>query len=231
MIHIIQNDPDVGPGSIERFLPLPHTIHHSYRTALLPQPGEIAGLIVLGGSMGADDDITFPFLRGVRDLMGKALLTGIPLLGICLGAQMLAMAAGGGVTRNRWGEEGCMIVELTDDSCDDPLFRGIDSPFVTFQWHHDSVDLPPGSTLLARSPACPHQAFRVRGNAWGVQFHPEITEEIITLWTRDDQERGKGLVESYRTARRRYDAVMERLMNNFAGIVTGSSRLWRMSIP
>jgi len=218
MIHIIQNDPDVPPGTIERYLPLPYTVHHPWRGEPLPAVTGMGGLIVLGGSMGGDDDHLYPFLKGVREIMEEVLKRGVPLLGICLGAQLLAMVSGGSLVRNRWGERGVMSVELTEEGGLDPLFRGIGSTFVTFQWHHDSVDLPSGATLLACSRTCPTQAFRVGDHAWGLQFHPELTEEIISSWCGGETD-GLGIVTEFSGIRREYDVVMERLMGNFTAII------------
>ncbi len=105
--------------------------------------------------------------------MSRLLATGTPLLGICLGGQLLAEVAGGAVSSNRCGEKGLVEIELTAGGRADPLLAGIDDRFQAFQWHNDSFAVPPPAQHLARSVACPGQAFRL-GNAWGVQFHPEV---------------------------------------------------------
>lgn len=219
MIHIIQNDPDVPPGGIVRW-PAPLTLHHPYRGDHLPRIREMDGLIVLGGRMGADEDGIYPFLTAVRDLMGEAVQSGVPTLGICLGGQLLAMACGGRVVRNRWGERGTAEIRLTRRGEGDPLFRGLLSPFPTFQWHDDSFDLPPDADLLAGTAACPHQAFRI-GSGWGVQFHPEITREILSLWAADeDPPIRERLEEEFRGVESACADVLSKIMENFGHLVS-----------
>jgi len=182
MLHVVQNDPEVPPGNLLKSLNRPHTLHHPYRDGQLPACSDISGLIVLGGAMGANDDARHPFLSQLKRLIRKVVAAGIPYLGICLGGQLLAAALGSSVISNRWEELGTHTVQLTAAGRNDPLFAGIAEQFTTFQWHHDSFDLPDRAVLLAESAACPHQAFRVGNNAWGLQFHPEVTEEIIRSW-------------------------------------------------
>ena len=182
MLHIIQNDPEVPPGNLLESLQQPYLLHHPYRDGQLPSCNEISGLIVLGGALGANDDAQHPFLAGLKRLVREVVTAGTPYLGICLGGQLLAAALGAPVVADRWEELGTHAVQLTAAGRNDPLFAGIAEQFSTFQWHHDSFDLPQGALLLAESAACPHQAFRVGTNAWGLQFHPEVTEQSIRSW-------------------------------------------------
>lgn len=182
MLHIIQNDPEVPPGNLLESLNRPYAVHHPYRDGGLPLVGDISGLIVLGGAMGANDDVTHPFLTGLKRLIREVVTAGIPYLGICLGGQLLAAALGARVVANRWEELGTLTVRLTEAGLTDSLFAGLGQEFTTFQWHHDSFNLPEAAVLLAESSACPHQAFRYGDSAWGLQFHPEVTEQIIRDW-------------------------------------------------
>jgi len=182
VLHIIQNDPEVPPGNIIDHLTIPHVVHHPYRDGFLPEPDQIPALIVMGGAMGANDDHRHPFLGDLKNLIRTAVSARIPYLGICLGGQLLAAALGAKVVPGRWEELGMSSVHLTDEGKGDLLFRGIAEQFSSFQWHHDSFDIPAGGVLLASSPTCPHQAFRVGDSAWGLQFHPEVTENIIREW-------------------------------------------------
>ena len=221
MLHIIQNDPQVPPGNITDRLEaggLIHIVHHPYLGDPLPELRDVTALIVMGGAMSANDDAGHPFLAEVKLFIKQAVRRDIPYLGICLGGQLLAAALGAEVAANRWEELGTMKVTLTAAGKDDPLFTGIVDPFPTFQWHHDSFDLPGGATLLATSPACPHQAFRVGAHAWGTQFHPEVTEAIIRDWCAWDQatqQRAEELVQAFRSHERDYCRVAERLLDNF----------------
>ncbi|WP_281184672.1 type 1 glutamine amidotransferase [Trichlorobacter lovleyi] len=221
MLHIIQNDPDVPPGNLAEnleTLEIAFRLHHLYRGEALPSPAEMTALIVLGGAMGANDDDRYTFLSPLKQLIRRSLELGIPYLGICLGGQLLAAASGTPVVSCRWEELGTLRVSLTQKGETDPLFAGISSPFSTFQWHHDSFDLPAEAALLASSPACPHQAFRVGSNAWGLQFHPEVTEQIIRAWAAWDPAtacRTDALVADFQAVQSTYQNTARRLLQNF----------------
>ena len=161
LLHIIQNDPEVPPGNLIDHLSIPYVIHHPYRDGIIPEPEQISALIVLGGAMGAHDDARHPFLTDLKALIRAVATARIPYLGICLGGQLLAAALGAKVVSNRWEELGTMPVSLTPAGQEDLLFSGIAETFSTFQWHHDSFDIPAGGVLLASSAACCHQAFRM----------------------------------------------------------------------
>ena len=142
------------------------------------------GLVLLGGGYMPDDDATAPWLPRERELAARALAHGIPLLGICLGAQLLAHVAGGRVVRDHGvPERGSCLVALTPDAASDPLFGGLPVAFPAIQNHRDQVvDLPPGAVQLATSEVCRVQAFRAGAAAWGVQFHPEAAASRLESW-------------------------------------------------
>jgi GMP synthase-like glutamine amidotransferase len=142
------------------------------------------GIVLLGGGLMPDDDGAAPWLPRERELAVQALARGIPLLGICLGAQLLALVAGGGVLRSHGvPERGSCLVSLTSQAAGDPLFGGLPDDFPTIQNHADQVvELPPGAVLVATSPVCRVQAFRVGATAWGVQFHPEAAASRLGSW-------------------------------------------------
>lgn len=142
------------------------------------------GIALLGGGLMPDDDDRAPWLPRERELTAHAVARGIPLLGICLGAQLLAHVAGGRVARSHGvPERGSCLVSLTAEAADDPLFTGLPEEFPAIQNHADQVvELPQGAVLLATSPACPVQAFRVGRAAWGVQFHPEAAASRLDSW-------------------------------------------------
>jgi len=222
MLHIIQNDPEVPPGSITDHLSVPYCVHHPYRDGLLPRTEEISALIVLGGAMGANDDHKHPFLTDLKQLIRQVVAAGVPYLGVCLGGQLLSAALGAKVVSSRWEEIGNLSVFLNAEGGSDLLFRGIPPQFPAFQWHHDSFDIPAGGVLLASSDACPHQAFRVGGSAWGVQFHPEVTEEIIRCWSAWDNAttaRTEELVAGFNANNDNYQAMVRQLMRNFLSTV------------
>ncbi|WP_198663945.1 type 1 glutamine amidotransferase [Jiangella endophytica] len=144
-----------------------------------------AGLIVLGGQMNAYDDGVAPWLPAVRSLLRTAAEGATPALGICLGAQLLAVACGGrvdvGAAPGR--ESGVTDVRWRAESAGDPLVGGLADPFPGPSMHADAVaELPPGAVWLGSSAMYPHQAFRVGTAAWGVQFHPEVSEPTFAGW-------------------------------------------------
>ncbi len=140
-----------------------------------------SGLIVLGGAMNVDQTDQYPFLACDVQWIEQALSRELPLLGICLGSQLLAKALGARVYPNRRKEIGWYPIELTAAAADDPLF-GQRGERTIFQWHGDTFDLPAGSVHLARSPLCENQAFRYGPNAYGLQFHIEMTAAMIDDW-------------------------------------------------
>lgn len=215
MLHIIQNDPEVPPGNLLDHLAVPYSIINIHLGEKLPKLESITALILLGGSMGANDDQRHPFLTTLKQLIRDVVAAGIPYLGICLGGQLLAAALGAQVVSNRWEELGTLPVALTENAVSDRLFAGIKPEFTTFQWHHDSFDLPQGSVLLAASDACPHQAFRVGASAWGIQFHPEVTEAIIRGWSAWDE-----------TTAQNVETLVARFLQNHPAHIMTAQRLW-----
>jgi len=139
------------------------------------------GVIIMGGPMSANDPL--PGLAAELALIEQAVQDHVPLLGICLGAQLIAKALGARVYRNDRKEIGWAPVTLTEAGQGDPLFQGIESPAEFFHWHGETFDLPAGARWLAYSEKCRHQAFAYGGNVYGIQFHPEITPEMIADWS------------------------------------------------
>ena len=134
----------------------------------VPGPAEVAdmaGLVVMGGPMGVHDDEAHPWLAHERDLMAAAVAAELPVLGVCLGAQQLAVALGGEVTTGPEPEIGIGEVHLTRQAEDEPVFGPVGSTLPCMHWHGDTFTLPDGSVLLARSELYPHQAFRYGANA------------------------------------------------------------------
>ena len=139
-------------------------------------------LIVLGGDMNVGQETDFPFLRAERELLGEAVSAGFPTLGICLGAQQLATAAGGGVVRRDSLALGWHPIVVHRD---DALIEGADRQTLVFAWRQYACRLPAGAALIASGDGDP-QIFRLGGAAWGVQFHPEVTVEILASWFAED---------------------------------------------
>ena len=138
-------------------------------------------VLVFGGAMHADQDEHHPWLREENFFLQRLLELQTPVLGICLGAQLLAKAAHAPVHPAAEFEIGWHAVDLTEDAAHDPLLGRLPDTFDAFQWHYYTHGLPAGAVELARSPVCT-QAFRLGESAWGVQFHPEVTLAQVEGW-------------------------------------------------
>lgn len=145
-------------------------------------PNQLAGLVVLGGPMNADETDRYPFLAPEIGWIQSAIECGLPVLGICLGSQLVAKALGSKVYANRVKEIGWYDVETTPAAADDPLFADFGPRQTVFQWHGDTFDLPSGAVQLARNDQCEQQAFRYGSSVYGLQFHAEVTAEMIRAW-------------------------------------------------
>jgi len=142
-------------------------------------PG-MTGLVVMGGPMGVDDDL--PWLEAERALVRCAVRAELPVLGVCLGAQQLAAALGGTVTKGPVPECGVGEVHLTSEAIGDPLFGPAPSPLPCVHWHGDTFSLPEGAVRLAGNEAYENQAFRFGRRAYGLQFHVEVTGSLAAHW-------------------------------------------------
>ena len=145
-------------------------------------------LIVMGGPQQAYDEASAPWLARTKALLRQAVEDRVPVLGVCLGGQLLAEACGGTVERGEEGPElGARLVATRDAAREDALFWDLPLSPVVVQWHWDAItSLPPGAVLLASSPKYPHQAFRLGDRAWGLQFHLETPPSMVQGWAASD---------------------------------------------
>jgi GMP synthase (glutamine-hydrolysing) len=148
----------------------------------LPDWQTFGAIIAMGGPMSVNDEQELPWLRAEKELIANAVEAGLPFFGACLGVQLLASALGAPVFPGPAPEIGLLPVRLTAEARSDPVFADLPAELLTFQWHGDTFDLPPGATLLADSPAYAHQAFRFGTYAYGVQFHLEVSPEMAREW-------------------------------------------------
>ena len=176
---------NVGPGV---FADAVRTGGHELVERSLPRDGvpeeDADALIVLGGAMHPDEDEQHGWLRPELRYLERQLEDGTPILGVCLGSQLIARAAGADVFRSPESEVGWVPVERTSAAGSDPVGAALPERFDAFQWHHYTHDLPDGAVELARSRVCT-QAFRL-GNAWGVQFHPEVHARQVESWLAEE---------------------------------------------
>ena len=183
----IQNDETDPPHLVGRWLMelgFEIKILRAYAGEFVPStvPENIAGVIPLGGHMGALDDHIAPWLPNERALLADAIVREIPVFAICLGTQLLAEATGGKVARAKIVEIGAKEIFPSAAASTDSIFN-FDGPLPVTQWHEDEVSiLPPGAITLASSPACENQIYRVGENSYGVQFHPEADLAIVAKW-------------------------------------------------
>lgn len=157
-----------------------HRVLDTARGEALPRDlRDLGGIIVLGGPMSAQDHDKLPWLRKELDLLEKALTAGRPVLGICLGAQMIAQVLGAKVFPGPQREVGWAPITLTSDGREDPLFLGVGEQLNVFHMHGDTYELPPGATNLASSALYEQQGFSWGETVYGFQFHLEFTDAII----------------------------------------------------
>ncbi len=142
------------------------------------------GLVVLGGPMNVDQIEQYPHLATEISLIRDAISIGIPVLGICLGAQLIAKSLGAEIKRNPVREIGWYTVSPIREGKKDPLFNHFQDSEKIFQWHGDTFEIPEGAVRLASSPTCTNQAFRYRSNVYGFQFHLEVDERLVERWLR-----------------------------------------------
>ena len=146
--------------------------------------GRYNGVVILGGPMNVYQEKEYPFLVEEDRFIKKSLAELKPLLGICLGSQLIAKAAGAKVLTGHRKELGWYDVSLTGAGRDDLLFKGFPKEFKVFQWHGDTFNIPSGAEKLACSEIFPNQAYRL-GNAYALQFHIEVTDSIIAQWMKE----------------------------------------------
>jgi GMP synthase (glutamine-hydrolysing) len=153
-----------------------------------PDISRYDGLIFLGGPMSANDPL--PYLRTEMGVIDRAVTAGTPVLGVCLGAQLISKTLGARVYRNAEREIGWFDIHLANGAIGDPVFSGLQKCETVFHWHSDTFDLPAGAELLARSDRTERQAFRYGSTCYGIQFHLEVTPQMIVNWCEQDENCG-----------------------------------------
>jgi GMP synthase-like glutamine amidotransferase len=203
--------------------------HELFRVALwkgekVPNVESFDCLMIMGGPMVPTDHYQYPWLPTVLEVLRSTVASGRPVLGICLGAQLLGHAHGGHIRGNDHPEFGWHLVRRSPLGQNHALMRGIPDSFTAFQWHCDTVSVPVGAVSLASSEACPNQVFAVGPRGLGVQFHPEITPEKARSFVEFTPDQGAGpyvqqnqAILSAKQHFREQQEILERLLTNLLG--------------
>ena len=192
-----------------------------------PLPADLsghAGLVVMGGPMSAGSDDGFPTRQHEVELLRRAVSTSVPTLGVCLGAQLLAVAGGGTIERTGPPEIGWGEVQLTDAVAGDPLFQGPVGTMTVLHWHGETFTLPAGAVLLASSDRYDHQAFRLGECAWGLQFHLEVDAAAVQRFVDSfgqDAEDPQAILREAPQRLARSEARRTQVLERFASLVAG----------
>ena len=184
-IHYFQHVPYEGLGNIEGWIKSKKhklTATRFYTNDQLPQLAEIDLLIIMGGPMGAYDDKVYPWLTEEKQFIHESINAGKKVLGICLGAQLVAMVLGSKVYPHIHKEVGWFPLKLTDEGIESQLFKEFPDEFLAFHWHADTFSFPRCAMRLAETAACRNQAFSYGDKVIGLQFHLDVKRENIEQW-------------------------------------------------
>jgi GMP synthase-like glutamine amidotransferase len=183
----IVHQPDAGPGVFADVMRAPDVQLDQWLIAERPPPSDplhYDAVLTFGGAMHADQEPEHPWLADEKALLAELIDRRVPLLGMCLGCQLLAEAAGASAQRASAPEIGWHEVEVTPEAAGDPVLGGLPRRFEAFQWHSYEATLAAGATALATSAVC-LQAYRLEGPAWGIQFHAEVSPGDAEHWIDD----------------------------------------------
>jgi GMP synthase-like glutamine amidotransferase len=219
---IIKNIAGEGPGTIEEFLrekKIPYSVVDLHKGGTASAFDSFTHLVIMGGPMAVYEMDRHPFLKGEAKLIELAVKSNKHVLGVCLGAQMVAHVLGSRVYAGSGKEIGWYRVDITPEGMRDPLMAALALPGAAaadvFQWHGDTFDLPAGAQLLASSALYPNQAFRYSDGVYALQFHIEVTPVIVHDWLK--QERGIDTAAIDAESNRIFDPYRLRAMNFYRG--------------
>ena len=184
--HVESEDPGVFSCCLERRGAKVRTVR-TYRSESVPaEPCGFSGVLIMGGPMNVEETGRHSFLINEMQLIRNCSERAVPVLGICLGAHLVAASFGAPVYSGNVKEIGWYGVTLTEQGMKDVLFEGFPETFTVFQWHGQTFDLPRGAVRLAGSAGYPNQAFRIGESLWGLQFHLETTAGHVRRWLKEN---------------------------------------------
>ncbi len=232
MILFIKHIDIEGPGTLADFLEdnkLPYTVIDLSQGDKVPKlEKDFQAVISLGGPMNVYEEEKYRFLKDEDILLKRIVDEEVPFLGICLGAQLIAKATGVRVTKNPEKEIGWYKIVLNENGLKDDLFKDFPEVFQVFQWHGDTFGIPQGGKRLAFSELCQNQTLKYGRNIYGIQFHVEVTKDMIAQWSdayKGELESLKGIVsdkkkmlEDYATLEKEYMKHAERFYVNFFAV-------------
>lgn len=231
MILFIQHIDIEGPGTLGEYLQKKgfklHTVRLDRDEPLPENLRDLEAVVSLGGPMNVYEEEKYSFLARENKLIKEVLRAEIPFLGICLGSQLLAKAADAWVKKSPLREVGWFQVRLTSDGQSDPLFAGMERDAEVYQWHEDMWEMPQDGKLLATAEGCPHQAFKIGENAYGLQFHVEVTKENIADWCNAYFQKGDPVLQQqaarmlaeYDRKQDTFNMIARRVYDNFIKIL------------
>lgn len=189
MFYLIQHVLEEGAGVFEQLLPSNVRMILASRDDFPEDVREISGVLIMGGPMGVYEHNLYPFIEQELNFIKKCYESGVKVFGVCLGAQMIAEALGGKVYKGHVQEIGWCKIRHTKEAKDDTLFSIFPEELLVFQWHGDTFELPPNAVRLATSNEYKNQSFRVGNNIYGLQYHIEVTDNIIKEWFPETHEK------------------------------------------
>jgi GMP synthase (glutamine-hydrolysing) len=224
MILIIKHALDEGPGLLENYFlakKINFWVLEFEKGEKIPDSFDgIDAIISLGGPMNVYQENEYPFLKDEDIMLKKAFSLNIPVLGICLGAQLMAKALGAAVKKAKEKEIGWKTVGLNCRGIIDPLFAGVDSVLEVFQWHEDMFEVPKKGVLLADNTVCP-QTFKYGNRSYAFQFHIEVTPKLIEKWMETESSKKDQLKIIDRAFSKKDDYIrqMNTILNNYMNII------------
>jgi GMP synthase-like glutamine amidotransferase len=236
VLQFVWDDP---PGYLGEIMEEHQIVCHTIKVEEepVPDPTQYDALIAMGGPQHVGHNDTYPYLVGVTEAIRRAVEKEVPYLGLCLGGQLLASAMGAQVKKHTSASIGFYEVQFTEAGKKDPLFKGLPGYQQVIHWHEDTFDIPDGAVQLATNPQTQNQAFRYGRNAYGTQFHIEVTPAVLDVWLYHPEYRqeivrtsGEDTVDTFISDRAQlyplYREQSRRMFENFlriAGLIITSS--------